>query len=170
MKKGVAIFILLIGVVFGYMLGGSGAEKAYEAEEAIHTAHEIRNITGDVPEIGLKIHGNNSTGYDAEISFVNFKLTPENASGEGVVGEGHAHIYADGVKINRVYGEWYHLGKFDAGSHEIEVRLSSNDHHELAVDDVYIRTNTIIVVRDSTLDIMDDHPHEDGEEDDHPHE
>ena len=47
-------------------------------------------------------------------------------------GEGHAHLYLDGQKIARVYGEWYHLPKLE-GDHELRVTLNTNDHQDYAV-------------------------------------
>ena len=171
MNKGIAVLMLLIGLSFGYLLGNSGKDTAHEASLESHVSHEIRNVEENVPEIDLEIHGDNFNGYDAKIGFTNFKLAPEKVNGEYVEGEGHAHIYVDGIKLNRVYGEWYHLGKFGVGSHEVEVRLSSNDHFELAVNDEPILKNTVIVVRENDLIAEeDDHPHEEGVDEDHPHE
>ena len=56
---------------------------------------------------------------------------PENVSTEHVEGEGHAHIYVDGVKVSRIYGMWHFLGDLEPGTHEIRIELSNNDHSPL---------------------------------------
>ena len=81
------------------------------------------------PSVDLVVHKDPKGGYNAEIKTTNFTFKPENASTEHVFGEGHAHIYVDGVKINRVYGNWYHLASLGgSGTHEVRVELSANSH------------------------------------------
>ena len=36
-------------------------------------------------------------------------FAPENVNQADVDGQGHAHIYVDGEKVSRVYGERFHL-------------------------------------------------------------
>ena len=55
-------------------------------------------------------------------------FSPENVSSEHVEGEGHAHIYVDGVKVSRVYGMWHYLNNLEPGEHEIRIELANNDH------------------------------------------
>lgn len=72
------------------------------------------------------------SGYNIRIKTKNFIWAPSRASTAHRAGEGHAHIYVDGVKIGRVYGEWYHLATANlnlaAGEHLIRVDLNGNDH------------------------------------------
>ncbi len=56
------------------------------------------------------------------------RFAPENVSTHHVEGEGHAHVYVDGVKVSRIYGMWHHLDDLGPGEHEIRVELSNNDH------------------------------------------
>jgi len=36
--------------------------------------------------------------------------------------------------VNRLYSEWYHLGKLASGNHTVTVSLSSNDDRDLTYD------------------------------------
>ena len=56
------------------------------------------------------------------------RFAPENVSTGHVEGEGHAHVYVDGVKVSRIYGMWHYLGDLAPGEHEIRIELSNNDH------------------------------------------
>lgn len=56
---------------------------------------------------------------------------PEGVNGANRDGAGHAHIYADGVKLSRMYGPYHYIQSLPPGSHEIKVSLNSNDHSEL---------------------------------------
>jgi len=63
---------------------------------------------------------------------------------EPMAGEGHAHLYVDGVKVARIYGEWYHLETLPDDAQMISVGLYANNHQPLAVDGVEI-TDTVMI-------------------------
>ena len=60
-----------------------------------------------------------------------FTWAPQNVNQDHVPGEGHAHIYVDGVKVGRMYGPYYHLPSLEPGERHIRVTLNANDHSEL---------------------------------------
>ncbi len=149
MAKKITIYTILalaIGISLGYFLGYDiGWEKAL-SQHAIdetahddsmytnHMQHEQMEATTPVPSVDLVIHKDPKGGYNAQIILTNMVFSPENVSGDHVPGQGHAHIYVNGIKINRVYGEWYYLGELEPGIHEVSVRLSTNNHKELVQD------------------------------------
>ena len=69
-------------------------------------------------------------GLNLQISTTGFKWSPEGAGGEHVAGEGHAHVYVDGVKRARAYGPWLHLSALDPGTRHVRVTLNGNAHGE----------------------------------------
>jgi hypothetical protein len=104
------------------------------------------------PTVSLAMHEDSASGWNAEIKTTNFNFAPEHAGGNHVDNEGHAHIYVDGVKINRVYGNWYHLESLATGEHDIEVRLSTNDHKEYVIEENHIAAQaTITVTKKETM-------------------
>lgn len=125
-----------------------GHKEGYDHEDSkvmlhSHSQHEVsENVLVD-----LVVHKDPKSGYNAEIILQGMKFAPENASGEHVEGEGHAHIYIDGVRINRVYGLWYYLGDIDPGMHEVTVTLSTNDHRELIRNGDLVADTEVIVVK-----------------------
>ena len=68
------------------------------------------------------------SGLNIRLTTTGFTFTPEAANAEDVPGEGHAHIYVDGVKITRLYGPDYHLTAVEPGEREIRVSLNTNSH------------------------------------------
>ena len=72
------------------------------------------------------------------------------------------HLYVDGVKIMRLYGEWHQMPPLAAGTHEIRVELSSNDHSAMAIDGVIVDdTVTLEVSEDeATLETHDSTEHD----------
>ena len=67
-------------------------------------------------------------GANLFIEATGFTFAPHNAGDHHVPGEGHGHVYVDGIKIGRVYGEAMQLGDIDPGAHEVKVTLNSNEH------------------------------------------
>ena len=67
-----------------------------------------------------------------------------------IAGEGHAHIYVDGVKIGRVYGQWFHLNtaslNLTSGDHTILVNLNGNDHRPYVIKGVAVEAKSLIKI------------------------
>ena len=69
-------------------------------------------------------------GVNVNIMTQGFTFAPESVNLDHVPGEGHAHIYADGVKLGRVYSSWTHVSGLAPGSRTIRVTLNANTHEE----------------------------------------
>jgi hypothetical protein len=65
------------------------------------------------------------------VSVTNFGLAGDAVGGAAVAGEGHYHVYLDGVYQDFSAGESATLYHVAAGAHVVEVRLADNDHTEL---------------------------------------
>jgi len=101
------------------------------------------------PSVSVHILEDPSGGWLLHTAPTNFRLAPENVSTEHVDGEGHMHLYVDGVKVMRLYGEWHQMPPLTAGVHEIRVELSSNDHSAMSI-------NGVIVDDTVTLEVSED--------------
>ena len=77
------------------------------------------------------------------------RWAPEKVDQPHVPGEGHAHIYVDGVKISRVFGETYQLTGLMPGERRINVTLNANSHGQLLVDGQPVGDTTRVTVPDS---------------------
>jgi hypothetical protein len=84
--------------------------------------------------------------FNLHIKTENFEFAPRNASSEFVLGQGHAHVFVDDVKISRSYAPWYHLPRLDPGQHRINVTLNTNDHKEYAVNGEKIMDSVTVSV------------------------
>jgi len=91
-----------------------------------------------VPGVDLEVHTDPKSGWNLQISTTNFIWAPQNASTMPVMGEGHAHLYVDGNKRGRLYGEWYFLGGLTDGDHQVRVTLNANNHSD------YVRNDQVI--------------------------
>lgn len=143
------------------------------ARDAMHHNHAAKGLAAEgAPTVTIThVHEDPATvGKDQHklalvIETTNWAWAPEHASGDHVDGEGHAHVYLDGVKLGRLYGEAYHIGGVCSGEHTVKVTLNSNDHSDLTVDGETImdeHTFTLDGGGDCAMDGMDgmeDHSH-----------
>ncbi|NJR67029.1 MAG: hypothetical protein HC772_19685 [Leptolyngbyaceae cyanobacterium CRU_2_3] len=76
-------------------------------------------------------HPDPRRGWNLEVQVTNFKFAPEHISQASIPTEGHAHLYVNGEKMTRIYGNWYYLDGLAPGTHEITVSLNANGHETL---------------------------------------
>ena len=86
-----------------------------------------------------------------------WRWAPEEVNLADSPGAGHAHIYAAGVKLGRVYGSYYYLPDLAPGSHELEVVLNSNGHSQINWQGEPVR-DTVVVNVPAREDVDDNQP------------
>ena len=89
-----------------------------------------------------------------------WRWTPENANEAPADGEGHAHVYVDGVQIGRAYGPHYYVNPMDPGTYQIRVALNDNEHNELTSDGVLLEALEAVLIpeRDDDAEYMEPDP------------
>ncbi len=105
----------------------------------------VEMAAGRAPVVDLQLIPLAGGGYNLRVQTLNFIFTPQNIDKEAIPGEGHAHLYVDGVKIARLYGEWYHLGALPAEAELLTVALYANDHSPFTVDGVPVSASLLLV-------------------------
>lgn len=160
--------IFIIGLVFGAGGGvtvaasnsaASGTHDHSAHEEMDHSAmghdkmdhamshHESLEVdAASAPTLDIKVTKDAMAGYNLQVIVDGFEFAPQSASLAHVAGEGHAHVYANGVKLSRLYSEWMHLDALASGDVVIEVSLNTNDHRPLAVNGTPITAKMTITV------------------------
>ena len=76
----------------------------------------------------------------------NFTYNAAAAGLENKQGEGHAHIYVNGAKLARIYGDWFHIGTLPNGHNLISVTLNANDHSSLTQNGDILEHKLIVIV------------------------
>ena len=114
--------ILLTAILVAVILAACGDEGAHT-----HSGFEIPEGEA-VPTIKVVATEDPVSGWNLQLITSDFTFSPERAGREFVLGEGHAHLYVDGEKRDRLYGPWYHLDNLAPGEHTIEVTLNGNNH------------------------------------------
>jgi hypothetical protein len=105
------------------------------ADGEAHDHSAPLEASGDVvPYVDLQLMPLADGSYNVRVQTLNFTFAPHRVDMEATDGEGHAHLYVDGEKIARLYGEWYHLTALPKGAESVSVTLYANDHRPLAVN------------------------------------
>jgi hypothetical protein len=112
---------------------------AAEGDSGVAVEPGVMTHGGPVPapagmSVAISLTPDSADGLNLEILTTGFEWAPEGAGGEHVPGEGHAHVYVDGIKHVRAYGPWLHLSGLAAGTRHIRVTLNGNTHGEYTRD------------------------------------
>lgn len=110
-------------------------EAHMHPDGAMHKHGEPLDLNADTaPVVDLQVIPLDDGSYNVRVQTLNFMFAPHHVGMEPVAGEGHAHLYVDGEKVARVYGEWHHLESLPEDADMISVGLFANNHQPLAVD------------------------------------
>lgn len=163
----VMIISLILGVSGGYLIGANTSDGGYSDTSTTKNTSMPHSSVYEVseenaPKVELVVSEDAKSGYNIKIIATDFTFTPENANEENVMGEGHAHLYIDGEKIGRVYGNYYHYGGSFEGTKIFKVTLNANDHSEYSVNGESISAEVPVTHNSS------DPEHEDSHDNDMP--
>jgi len=131
-------FALLSGGFDGGCLRSAWAGEGHHPGMS-HDSMPMRHGTMEVggmpapPAVRLTVHKDPKAGWNLQVQVENFRFAPEHASTAHVPGEGHAHLFIDGKKVTRLYGEWYRIPALAPGTHKITVTLNANSHEDLTI-------------------------------------
>ena len=114
------------------------------------TTENYGTIESEVPiSIDIATEVDDSGNVSVEVITEGWIWTPDNVDGEHVPGEGHAHIYVDDVKIDRVYGPSYLLEGLEPGERHVRVTLNTNSHGELTYDGKDLEAIALVTIPDT---------------------
>lgn len=133
-----AVCALLFGGFGPGRLGSAWAGEGHRpavshgATSGQHGTMEVGDVPAP-PSVKVIVRKDPKAGWNLRAQVENFHFAPERASTTHVPGEGHAHLFIDGRKITRLYGEWYHIPALAPGVRKITVTLNANSHEDLTI-------------------------------------
>lgn len=146
-QRCIIIFGLIVGVHFS-KVSYLAHEKLGHSELRAHKAmdHGTIDVSTDslIPKIvDFQLLKDPMSGWNVHVQVKNFRFAPAHASQPHRSGEGHAHLYINGNKIARIYGDWFHIPELNKDYNEIKLTLNTNDHQTLtngnqAIEKVFI--------------------------------
>jgi hypothetical protein len=104
-----------------------------------------------VPSVQLIVHEDSMQGWNLELQVENFQFAPEHLDQPSTTTEGHAHLYVNGIKVARLYSNWYHLSELPPGVNEVTVSLNTNGHETLTFNNQPIQDTVTIDVKPVNL-------------------
>ncbi len=109
------------------------SNDAHAGHKGQHDGLEISSNSGvNIPKIDGWVKQDEMGNWMLKIDTKNFSFTPEKlGSDEQRINEGHAHLYINGEKKNRIYGQYYDLGALEPGGYKVKVTLNTNNHKVL---------------------------------------
>jgi hypothetical protein len=140
---------LLVPLILGVFITSVNAHEQIKGEDSnSHHHHRTVMISDDqpVPSVDLVVHQDSLKGWNLEIKLDNFEFTPEMVNQANEPNKGHAHLYINGEKITRIYGNWYYLETLPVGRNEIKIGLNTNSHESLMYQEKLIEDIEVIEV------------------------
>lgn len=133
--KFIYIYILLLGSIF----------NASAEEIIMDHSHLPINVPADspIPALSLYLVKDLMSGYNLTLKVQRYTLIPPPEDISSMMGlmearinpksgfiEGHAHLYINGIKIQRIYGEHIHIPQhlFKNGINTVSVTLNNHGH------------------------------------------
>ena len=134
---------------FGGNLQTTPTNKQLEEHHSDSHDHKTIMIAEEqpVPAIDLVVYEDSLKGWNLEIKLDNFEFTPAMVNRDNEPNKGHAHLYVNGEKITRIYGNWYYLATLPSGKNEIKVGLNTNGHESLMYQGKLIEDAEVIEVK-----------------------
>ena len=90
------------------------------------------NMAGiETPEVTLDLQAVGTPGRDGlsgRVEVEGVTLIARASDASHVPGEGHAHVYLNGLKLQRLYGADFATGTLLPGNYNLTVTLNGNDH------------------------------------------
>ena len=98
------------------------------------------------PELAAEVDA--AGGLHIRIITENWQWAPEEVNLPARPGVGHAHIYANGEKLTRVYGPYHYVSDLPPGTHQIRVDLNDNQHNALTVNGAPLEATIEVTIPD----------------------
>lgn len=132
---GAVNFLVLFAVLL--LAYSQGAWHQYETRSG-SAAHEQATFNvadqDSIPAVRMFVAEDRISGWNIRLETENLTFVPESVGLPHVPGEGHAHLYINNKKADRIYGNHTHLGPLPPGDYTLRVTLNTNSHNEYAVD------------------------------------
>lgn len=149
MKKLRSLLSFII-IFLGFFYFYTSQNPHNQTGAAGHMAHGYVEIPkgNEIPAVNLSVSSDGPDTWFLKLNLFHFAFAPEKAGEKKPsYNEGHAHLYINGKKISRLYGEYYHIGNLKEGRNEITITLNSNNHGALMTDGKPVQATKVIEVK-----------------------
>ena len=102
--------------------------------EVAQGAPMVHDMTGGVSETPsptvqiVPVTTPSADGFEITLDTTNFTFLREENGAPHVPGEGHGHLYLNGLKLDRLYEPTTQIGALDPGTYTLMVSLNTHEH------------------------------------------
>ncbi|WP_139184838.1 hypothetical protein [Virgibacillus subterraneus] len=142
-------FTVIFLVLFFYFVN----QNSHLINSEGHITHKPVEIPEGytVPSVEVKVSQDRPNTWLLHLKTKHFTFAPDKVGSDiPSYNEGHVHLYINGEKINRLYGNYFNLGDLEEGKTKIRVSLHSNNHGALVYKGKPIENSEIVEVSSYT--------------------
>lgn len=127
------------------------SSEAMDHSKMDHSTHQMgaaieMGTDQNPPSIEMTVAQNANNSWSINLTTQNFEFfEPETEPLEHKEGQGHGHLYLNGLKLQRMYSNTATIGALPAGQHIISVTLNSNDHRAFSVEGAPITASAEVI-------------------------
>ena len=160
----VSDFVFVANATGRYRIAFHPAASGSHGHGGSHESGGHHVVESETPvSISVIAEQDNAGGVNVHIDTDGWRWAPEEVNMADSPGAGHAHVYVDDVKINRVYGPYYYLTGLEPGMREIRVTLNTNSHSELTFGGQPLEDTIVVEVGESGTPGSGDRPSVDAD-------
>ncbi len=148
---------LIFTLMFFPAIANAQMDMDMDMSKGMQHGHTPVSLPKDslTPKLTISLSPDSMSGYNLHLEIAQFQLESPLNMGNAPKNtvEGHAHLYINGEKIQRVYGNDVHIpGKhFKEGMNQINVTLNNHDHKAWQKDGKEIISSVFINTEKETL-------------------
>lgn len=153
-----ALPIVAVGVALAFFLSNTAP---VEHAHAAHDHHQNQEIPANAltPEVSLQVVKDAMSGFNLTLVLSNYQMMlPADDLTQISVADntrlsGHAHLYVNGQKIQRVYGRFVHIPKtlLKAGENKIRVTLNNHNHANWSLNGSVVQSELSVEHSESVM-------------------
>lgn len=137
----------LVPLTLEFERAGSVATKALVQPMGMNHGMRFDVPAGEAaPEVEISVSPDGE-GWKIDIATQNFTFAKDQVDQPHQPGTGHGHLYVQGIKIGRVFGDSVRIGALPPGPHTVRVTLNTNDHRAFHVDGDQVEATARIDVK-----------------------
>jgi len=127
----------------------SGHSMDHSNHNMDHGSQNENHSNADLPEPKLSLsvaRKQDKSGWQIDVSTENFTFFKPEDSAPHAPGQGHAHVYLNGLKLQRLYGSSASFGNLPSGTYTLNVTLNTNMHNVYLVNGKAVSADAMITV------------------------
>ena len=126
----------------------SDSHDSHDSHDHDHGNNLDVSQLADPPTVSISGTATETGEVNLNFAVEDLELVPINPPSEHELGQGHLHLYVDGVSVAMLHESSYVITDLTKGQHNFRVAISTNDHREYHVDGKTISDSISIEIKE----------------------